>query len=113
MGLIQLQQVASKHLPSSGVPRVSLCSAQKSKAGPSQTAGLGTHLDVSRALSKGFELTLHGNTICVSRGTDAKGTGLSGCGLRTGDNTAATLLTGDLRVSCLSGRLGHALSTQG
>ena len=27
------------------------------------TAGLGTHFDVSRALSEGFELTLHGNTI--------------------------------------------------
>jgi len=30
---------------------------------PLRTAGLGMHLDVSRALSEGFELTLHGNTI--------------------------------------------------
>jgi len=63
MGSIQLRQAASKRLPSSGVLRVSLCSAQKSEAGPSRTAGLGMCLDTSRALSEGFELMLHGNTI--------------------------------------------------
>jgi len=67
MGSIWLQQVASKHLPSSGVPRVSPCSTRKSEAGPSWTAGLGTRLDVSRALSKGFELMLPGNTIAFRR----------------------------------------------
>ena len=30
---------------------------------PLRTAGLGMRLDTSRALSEGFELTLHGNTI--------------------------------------------------
>jgi len=67
MGLIQFRQVTSTRLLSSGVPRVSPHSVQKSEAGPSRTAWLGMCLDTSRALSEGFELMLHGNTI-VFRG---------------------------------------------
>jgi len=68
MGSIQLQQVASKCLPSSRVLRVSPHSMQKSKASPSWTIWLGMRPDASRVLSEGFELTLHGNTIASQGG---------------------------------------------
>src|SRR5712672_4287920 len=103
MGLIRLRQVASKRLPSSRVPRVSPRSAQKSKTGPSRTAGLGMHLNTSRALSEGFELTLHGNTIAFRGELMQRVLGYLAVALGQGITLLQCYLTGDLQVSHLSG----------
>src|SRR5712671_6881861 len=103
MGSIRLQQVASKHLPSSRVPRVSPHSAWKSEAGPSWTAGLSMRFDMSRALSKGFELTLHGNTIAFRGELMQRVLGYLAVALGQGITLLQCYLTGDLQVSHLSG----------
>jgi len=76
---------------------------QKSKAGPLQTAGLGTRLDASKALSKGFELTLHGNTIAFRGELMQRVLGYLAVALGQGITLLQCYLTGDLQVSHLSG----------
>jgi len=60
-------------------------------------------LDASKALSEGFELTLHGNTIAFQGELMQRVLGYLAVALGQGIMLLQCYLTGDLRVSCLSG----------